>query len=93
MIRALWIAALVTLLRWALACAPLPGPADLPPDGPGDCSSACARLVELGGCGLPLDGCAARCADALAAEGDVGVRFPTGCLTAAASCEEARSCR
>lgn len=61
------------------------------PDGPGDCSTATANLVELG-C-EEAKGFEQNCLDAQAAEAKLGIAYPVGCLTAAKSCEAARACR
>lgn len=76
-----------------VGCTVTPTPVMPPPDGAGTCETACARLAELGGCGIGSATCRTDCDAESAAESEIGVRLPVGCLTAAKSCEEARSCR
>lgn len=86
--RAILAESVAAILAASCALSPPPLP---PPTGPGDCASACANLERLG-CGLgPF--CEQDCEDAAAAEAEVGIRLDVACLTAAASCEEARRCR
>lgn len=68
-------------------------PRDRPaPDG-ASCAEACATLSKLGGCGVAPETCAPDCEDAVRAEGEVGVKFPTGCIAAASTCDEVKACR
>lgn len=73
-------------------CTVTPAPVAPPPDGPGTCETACSHLAELGGCGIENASCLGDCAAESSAESEIGVHFPTGCLTAAASCQEALRC-
>jgi hypothetical protein len=83
-----------TLLTWcALAlvgCVELQ-PVVPPPDGEGDCSSACANLDALG-CGLGPT-CVPDCSRALEEWASVEKRIPVGCWTASRTCAEAEACR
>jgi hypothetical protein len=81
------------LLLALVGCTITPAPVMPPPDGPGDCSSACANLARLGGCGIDPATCEGDCADNGGAEAELGVRFPVGCLAAAESCDAAMLCR
>ena len=85
---------IVSLLALLAGCsaAPTESPKQ-PADGPGDCESACRNLSKLGGCGVHMPSCVPDCEAAWAAENEVGVTFPRGCLTAAPTCKEAREWR
>lgn len=89
MTRAVYVALLVT------ACTITPDtPPPAPPDGAGDCHTACATLTRLGGCNLIApETCEKDCNTELNNEAAIGVRFPVGCLTVAKSCEEALQCK
>ena len=68
-----------------------------PPDGPGDCHTACENLRKIGGCGIVAEDASAACEDTCdevsANESADGVRFPVGCLTNATTCAEAELCQ
>jgi len=78
------------LALWLVSCGP--PPVVVVPDGPGDCTSACANLERLGGCGIDLTNCEGLCRDAEQAEAELGVTFPVGCFSASQSCDEAGGC-
>ena len=80
------------LARMLAACTVLPKPLP-PPDGPGDCASACATLSKLGGCGADMTVCQQDCEAATRVEAEIGVRWPAHCLTVAESCEAALRCQ
>lgn len=92
--RHLVAAALLALLALLPACSLTMQPerAPAPPDGPGDCPTMCTHLHALGDCGIPAAECLGECEGASTAESEIGRHFPVGCLTAAATCEEARRC-
>lgn len=63
-----------------------------PVDGPGNCTTATENMRRLGGCGQDMTDFESNCNDAERAERSLGVKLPTGCLTAATDCEEASLC-
>lgn len=92
------VAPLLVLLAgcsWSVgpAPAPQPSPDPAPPPGEATCGTALARLEELGGCDVALDGFEKRCIDAQKAEAEIGIEYPVACMTAAGTCEAYRRCR
>lgn len=79
--------AAIALLCFALVGCHPPARTTLPPaKGPGDCSTAKARLLELGGCQQDVEAFERHCLAEEMHEADIGLRLPVACLTAADDC-------
>lgn len=87
----------VALILFAAACNPLVVDPALPEPPPArdavPCAEACARLASLGCDEAQPTPDGTPCADVCQGVEDSGVvRYPTGCVAAAKTCVEARSC-